>query len=101
MPKLTKNEENAIESLIDTFDFEKAHALFHTMGWTYFDGPPSVARLEQSGRELLEHAIEIANKNPNTNWVSSGRFRATYRVADNELELELIFDSKIVHIHGD
>ena len=86
--ELTPNEKRIIDNIIERFDFEKAHALFVTMGWTYYDekDAPTVKMLESCARSILESLLA----NPKHTWCESGRFRATNN--SESVALMLIFD---------
>ena len=95
---LTEKEQNKVEELLEQFDFEKAHALFNIMGWTYWDGAPNVERLRLAAKNLLEEVLENVKKDPDRNWIESGRFRAEYHEGNNELGLKLIFEEKSLYL---
>lgn len=91
MAKLTKAQNKAINEILEKFDFKKTHGLFNLMGWTYFDGQPSIERLKKSAKSLLESAIEHK-------YAESGRFIAQYFKGDNELTLSVKFDDSTVYV---
>jgi len=87
--------EETIENLLEKFDFNKAHALFKVMGWTYFDSgeTPTVNKLEDTARYILEEALKSSLKNPSENgYCGTGHFEAS--VYGNELSLKLVFDEQ-------
>ncbi len=93
---LTQSELDMIESIIEKFDFEKAHALFVTMGWTYYDEPtaPTVKMLKSAARGVLTSVLE----RPSSTWCESGRFMSVK--TDEDLTLKLIFEDAEVSING-
>ncbi len=93
---LTAKEKTTINKLLDDFDFHKAHVLFVVMGWTYHTGVPTAAELRETAHRLLTDAIDRSHVSGKTQWVESGRFKATCLPEDSELELELVFDSKSI-----
>ena len=97
---MTTKQKEAIENLIEEFDFEKAHALFMIMGWRYFDSgiAPSIERMKQTAKELLEAAVIDGTRRGNSSYFESGRFKATYSPLDKELELALVFDYSMAYV---
>lgn len=78
--------EDAIERVIQGFDFGEVYSYMRSTGWTYFDSPntPTIDRLKETARGLLQDATKIG-----TRWVRGGGFRA--ELVDNRSELTLEF----------
>jgi len=81
------NYEEAIEEVLENFDFEKVHTHMALVGRTYFDshGVPTISRLRETARGLLEDVV--GNK---CTWSSTGGFRAHNTGIPAEITLEFI-----------
>lgn len=81
--RLSKNELNKIEDIMDNFDFNKVHDVMKMLKWqwglsTTNDKVPSVEELEDEARRLLVDACcEKTN-------ISTGGFRAVYEGGDDD-----------------
>lgn len=87
---MPSNYKDAIEEILATFNFEIVHTHMALTGWTYFDSPltPTIERLKDTARELLEKAAE-----KNTTSIKGGGFEATMfrsKVEPSELTLAFI-----------
>lgn len=89
------HKHDSVEELLDSFDFEKAHALFEIMGWTYRDNEhiPSVKELRKTAEYLCYKVLEDT-KEDEFGYLATGRFEVLLYSNDREMELNLIFDSK-------
>ncbi len=94
--ELTQSDKDLIENIIEKFDFEKAHALFITMGWTYYNETtaPTVEMLKSAARGVLTSVLERQD----ATWCESGRFMSVK--TDKWLTLKLIFDDTEEYING-
>lgn len=78
----TVEAENAI-----SLAAERAHVLFDKYGWEYFDGPPTLPRLKETIRSLVEN-LDADSKVETT---ATGRFvvRKVHRGRAIEICLDL------------
>jgi hypothetical protein len=63
------NRDKTIQVAMD-----KAFPIFGLFGWTWYDGPPTRDRMEQSLNELTDSALESLREDGSEGGVSSGRF---------------------------
>lgn len=91
---------NAIEQLLDEFDFVKVQGIFALRGWSYFNSPepPSLQILRDTASSVCYDAIKSAGKNNGVGVVECGRFIATYYKHDGELELRFVAESGTVYV---
>ncbi len=89
-------EEQTIEKLISSFDFEQVHKIMKHLDWLYWDSKetPSIERLKETAIYNLKSCCNTLNNKQGKKKVvcGSGGFVATARkYKDGELCLELSF----------
>lgn len=88
--------QKAIDQVIDTFDFEKVHIYMALTGWTYHDSgktTPTIEDLKKLARRLL---AEVAGSQ--TQWASTGGFRADFFRDPEELTLSFVAVESAVYV---
>lgn len=71
--------ESTIEEALD-----KAYPVFQLFGWTYYDGQPGRAVLEQVLQELTDHALDELRDDGTMGVTSSARFSVTAYYKETE-----------------
>ena len=72
---MKKKEKQAIEDILQDFDFERVYAAMEALEWTWFDSKgktSSIKALKKTAKEVLENAV-----NEKTT-ISTGGFHAEY-----------------------
>jgi hypothetical protein len=85
---MTEKQQNAIDEIMDWFDFEKVAKVMSFLEWKWVtaeEGIPSVGEIRQSARKLLKQAIEQKTT------IATGGLRATY-FHDEYVKLEFIIE---------
>ena len=85
---MTEKQQNAIDEIMDWFDFEKVAKVMGALEWKWVtaeEGIPSVGEIRQSARKLLKQAIEQKTT------IATGGLRATY-FHDEYIKLEFILE---------
>ncbi len=82
---MKKDYSDAIDEVIDGFNFEQVHAYMQLVGWVYHDHPgtPSILRLKANAHRLLESLPKKSGY-----CQEGGGFRASFN--GSELSLEFI-----------
>ena len=86
----TFTNEEAIEDLLDKFDFNKVQIAMTALNWKWAiaeDGIPTIYELRKTARKLLKDAFESG-----VTEVSTGGFTAKYDGKDTEKWLNLEFN---------
>ena len=74
--------QEAINDLLDKFDFNKVHIAMNALNWkwaTAENGVPTIYELRKTARRLLEDLVEAKITN-----ISTGGFTAKFDFIDNE-----------------
>jgi hypothetical protein len=92
--------QNAIDLLIDNFDFQKVHTHMALVGWTYFDenGTPTIRRLKERAKEGLKKVSKAGERV--SEW-SCGGFEAKSYSDDRGnriIRLEFVIEEKEEYI---
>ena len=67
-------KKEAIEHILDNFDFEKVHETMTSLDWTWHstDGVPEIPDLRKEARRLLK---DVAKRKENKFFISTGGFQ--------------------------
>lgn len=76
-----ENPERQIQVILDGFDFGQVHKAMVALDWKWhMDAPiervPSVADLKKESGRLLNKIVKSLDKDGDTNWISTGGFKA-------------------------
>jgi len=85
---MTEKQQNAIDEIMDWFDFEKVAKVMSVLEWKWVtaeEGVPSVGEIRQCARKLLKQGIEQKTT------IATGGLRATY-FHDEYVKLEFIIE---------
>jgi len=85
---MTEKQQNAIDEIMDWFDFEKVAKVMSFLEWKWIsaeEGVPSVSEIRQEARKLLKQAIEQKTT------IGTGGFKVTY-FNDDYIKLEFIIE---------
>ena len=83
---MTQKQQEAIDTIMDYFKFEKVHKVMKFLEWTWSDGTPSVPELRQQARRLLKESFETKSS------MATGGFHTRYRSYESgEETIELLF----------
>lgn len=82
-------KKEAIDSILDNFDFERVHKAMTALNWTWITtkGVPEIPDLRQKARELLK---DVSKRKSGTT-VGTGGFEASKE--DGVLQLEFVLYS--------
>lgn len=87
---MTDKQFEAIESIMDNFDFDKVQKVMEFLNWKWVsteNGIPSVQELRSQARRLIKEAIEEKVR------IATGGFRVDYFYEDEGyVELSFIVD---------
>ena len=76
---MTEQQQEAIDYIMDTFDFDKVHNVMDFLNWQWRDeGVPDKFSIKREARRLLRDAIE------NKTSISTGGFIVSYYPPDND-----------------
>jgi hypothetical protein len=85
---MTEKQQNAIDEIMDWFDFEKVAKVMSFLEWKWIsaeEGVPSVGEIRQQARKLLKQVIEQKTT------IATGGLRVTY-YNDDYIKLEFIIE---------
>lgn len=84
-----------IDEILDEFDFEKVHRVMVALDWQWYDteGPPSVAHLRRTARNLLKRVVDgkdlrYISTGGLTAYMENGLLGLRFEVSSYEIELE-------------
>jgi hypothetical protein len=86
---MKKKKQDAIDEIMDNFDFEKVAKVMEVLGWKWVNSEtdlkiPDVSELRKQARRLLTTALK-----ENTG-VATGGFKVTYLKDEKFLHLEFV-----------
>lgn len=91
MNKLTDSQQEAIDDIIDNFDFDKVYEAMSALSWFWYQPDeayrvPTVYELRKKARGLLKEVVLSSSLD-----ISTGGFDVTKEIIDGEVNLKLSF----------
>ena len=88
---MTHRFESRIQDILNRFEWDRVQTVMTALNWGWVGRQPSLADLKSTAHWLLNRAVELYNKNPRDQVVSTGGLVARITVFTEGPQIELEF----------